>query len=103
MLNSARKREIYLNATWSSFQQLMHEAPAAWKVQSKDARHYRAEKDMINKHIEPVYWECSWGVSLATFRVSGSKWYARIGKRQPPTQEQQEQHFKTYLEKETSR
>jgi hypothetical protein len=58
-------------------------------------------EDMINKHIEPVYWECSWGVSLATFRVSGSKWYARIGKRQPPTQEQQQQHFKTYLEKET--
>jgi hypothetical protein len=108
----SQTRNVFWKVTWKSFQSLMDAAPAAWKGPSSDSRHYRAEKDMINKHIEPVYWGMFVGVFLfATFRVSGSKWYARIrdapvGKRQPPPphasqQQQQQQHFKTYLEKET--
>ena len=85
----------------------MDEAPAAWKGPTSDVRHYREEKDMINKHIEPVYWGIFVGVFLfATFRVSGSKWYARIrdfpvGKRQPPPPPTSQQNRQTYLERET--
>jgi hypothetical protein len=106
----SQTRNVFWKVTWKSFQSLMDAAPAAWKGPKSDARHYRAEKDMINKHIEPVYWGMFVGVFLfATFRVSGSKWYARIrdspvGKRQPPTpptSQQQQQQWKTHLEKET--
>jgi hypothetical protein len=107
----SQTRNVFWKVTWKSFQSLMDAAPAAWKGPKSDARHYRAEKDMINKHIEPVYWGMFVGVFLfATFRVSGSKWYARmirespVGKRQPPTpptSQQQQQQWKTHLEKET--
>lgn len=105
-------RNVFWKVTWKKFQRLMDEAPAAWKGPSSDLRHYRAEKEMINKHIEPVYWGMFVGAFLfATFRVSGSKWFARIrdsqgGKRQPlpppsSQQQQQQKEWKTYLEKET--
>jgi hypothetical protein len=103
---NAETRNAFWKVTWTSFQRLMGAAPAAWKGPKSDARHYRAEKDMINKHIEPVYWGMFVGVFLfATFRVSGSKWYARIrdssaGKRQPPPPPTSQQHRQTYLEKE---
>jgi hypothetical protein len=106
----SQTRNVFWKVTWKSFQRLMEEAPAAWKGPKSDLRHYRAEKEMINKHIEPVYWGMFVGVFLfATFRVSGSKWFARIrdspvGKRQqpPPAASQQQQpKWNSYLEKET--
>jgi hypothetical protein len=117
----SQARNVFWKVTWGSFQRLMEEAPSVWNGPSttSEARYYRSEKDMINKHIEPIYWGMFVGTFLfATFRVSGSKWFARIrdsnrlpvGRSQPPPpppmnnyQQTQQQQWKTYLEKETEK
>jgi hypothetical protein len=72
------------NAFWKQFQigivELIQVAPRCWN--GSDAVHYRTEKQMIQRHIEPFYW--GGGVALflfATFRISGSKWYSRVRNR----------------------
>jgi len=109
-------RNVFWKETWASFQKLMDEAPSVYSKQSDDARYFRSEREMINKHVEPVYWGIIVGTFLfATFRVSGSKWFARIrgsGVVKPrqatqpavqPQSQQQQQRWKTYLEKETDK
>lgn len=73
----ARAKQEY----WKEFQKgvvdLFREAPRCWN--GPDAVHYRAEKEMIKRHVEPFYWGALVTVFLfATFRVSGSKWYERV-------------------------
>lgn len=55
----------------------MDEAPRIWK--SPDAKFYREEKRIIMRHLDPFYTAGFMTMFLfATFRISGSRWFARF-------------------------
>jgi hypothetical protein len=77
----ARLENQAKKAFWKAFQagvsELFQLAPQRW--QGTDAVHYRAEKQMITRHVEPLYWgSCIALFVFVTFRISGSKWYSRF-------------------------
>lgn len=79
----ARAKQEY----WKEFQtgivELFRVAPKRWD--GSEAVHYRAEKEMIKRHVDPFYWGALISVFIfATFRVSGSKWYERVRARMMP-------------------
>lgn len=72
-----KARSAFWSVAKDGFSQLIEEAPAAWG--GPEARFYRAEKKIITEHLEPFYWGAFVTIFLfGTFRVSGSRWYARF-------------------------
>lgn len=76
------------NVAREGFSRLVEEAPAAWN--GSDARFYRTEKQTITQHLDPFYWGGVVTLFLfGTFRISGSRWYARF--------------YETYLSRQQSK
>ena len=72
-----RARNSFWKCAKEGFYQLVDHAPTAWK--GRDARFYRAEKQLIVKHVEPFYWGGVVTLFLfATFRISGSRFYQQF-------------------------
>jgi hypothetical protein len=70
-------RLSFWRAARAGFVRLVEEAPAAWN--SSDGPLYRTERKMLAHHLEPLYWGAFVSVFLfGTFRISGSRWYARF-------------------------
>jgi hypothetical protein len=72
-----RAKDAFWKAFQSGIYELVQVAPQRWK--GGDALHYRTEKQLILRHVEPFYW--GGGVALfifATFRIPGSKWFSRF-------------------------
>jgi hypothetical protein len=56
---------------------LIEQAPSQWS--GPEGRFYQAEKAIISKHVEPIYWGAVVSLALfATFRLSGSRMYSRF-------------------------
>ena len=66
------------SAIWKSLTagllRLIDEVPSKWN--GPDSLSYRQEKELILKHVEPVYSGLTIaGLLFVTFRVTGSRWY----------------------------
>jgi hypothetical protein len=70
-------RQTFWKAAQDGLFRVLEKAPTVWK--GRDARFYRAEKQIIMERVEPFYWGFVVTAFLfATFRVSGSKTYIRF-------------------------
>jgi hypothetical protein len=65
--------KVAQQSTWKVIEQ----APSVWS--GSEERFYRAEKKIVTKHVEPIYWGAVVSLILfTTFRLSGSRLYSRF-------------------------
>lgn len=73
----SQARRAFWKCAEEGLYQLVDSAPKVWK--GRDARFYRAEKQLIETHAEPFYWGGFVTLFLfATFRISGSRFYQQF-------------------------
>ena len=78
-LKECRKnaRIAFWNVAKEGLWKLIEQAPPQWS--GPEERFYRTEKNIISKHVEPIYWGAVASLALfATFRLSGSRLYSRF-------------------------
>jgi hypothetical protein len=66
-------------STWKGFMQMLEQAPKSWR--GPDARHYRDEKEWIIQSAGPIFTGLFVSTfCFVTFRVSASRWWAKVQK-----------------------
>jgi len=72
-------RASFWRCAKDSFSKLvLTEAPLVWK-DPREARYYRAEKQIVAEHLEPLKQGLYISIFLlVTFRVTGSKWFSQV-------------------------
>lgn len=99
-------RKKFWIAAWNGISHLMDDVSDAWR--GPNARSYRFEKDLIMEHVDPLYKglfvSC---LFFATFRITGSRWYAvNVLKEHLPTpsiEKSSKEGWKSYLDREAEK